>query len=122
MNRASSQIILNSMHRYQPRFHVVLVSAPGGGPGARVADWSARLAPGHPLARTLVFAETKFFAVTAYQNHRVRSAPVAVLCHCSQCTVLVHKTCKLINILYTVINILLPHKYNGKRVVHPAHW
>ena len=54
-----SQIILNSMHRYQPRFHVVYVNP-------KTEDVSQT-----ENFRTFVFPETKFMAVTAYQNHRV---------------------------------------------------
>lgn len=55
-----SQMILNSMHRYQPRFHVVYVDpAPNSHLNA------------HKNFCTFVFPETCFMAVTAYQNHRV---------------------------------------------------
>lgn len=47
------------MHRYQPRFHVVYVNPPSE---------EAALTENF---RTFVFPETKFTAVTAYQNHRV---------------------------------------------------
>lgn len=53
------QIILNSMHRYQPRFHVVYVN-PKNEDVSQTENF-----------KTFVFAETKFTAVTAYQNHRV---------------------------------------------------
>ena len=55
------QIILNSMHRYQPRFHVVYVNQ-------KNEDVSAT-----ENFKTYIFSETKFIAVTAYQNHRVSS-------------------------------------------------
>ena len=55
------QIILNSMHRYQPRFHVVYINQ-------RTEDASQT-----ENFRTFIFPETKFTAVTAYQNHRVSS-------------------------------------------------
>lgn len=54
------QIILNSMHRYQPRFHVVLVDPRRD---------SERFA--HQNFKSFSFPETQFMAVTAYQNHRV---------------------------------------------------
>lgn len=54
------QIILNSMHRYQPRFHVVFVDP---------RKDSARYAQEN--FKSFVFTETQFTAVTAYQNHRV---------------------------------------------------
>ncbi|CAG0889133.1 unnamed protein product [Darwinula stevensoni] len=55
-----SPIILNSMHRYQPRFHVVYVNPRTEDP-TRTENF-----------KTFAFSETKFTAVTAYQNHRVR--------------------------------------------------
>lgn len=59
------QIILNSMHRYQPRFHVVFVDP---------RKDSERYAQEN--FKSFIFAETQFTAVTAYQNHRVRQATV----------------------------------------------
>lgn len=56
------QIILNSMHRYQPRFHVVFVDP---------RKDSERYAQEN--FKSFVFTETQFTAVTAYQNHRVRA-------------------------------------------------
>lgn len=54
-------MILNSMHRYQPRFHVVYVDpAPNSYLNANRNFCS------------FTFPETRFMAVTAYQNHRVR--------------------------------------------------
>lgn len=54
------QMILNSMHRYQPRFHVVYVDpAPNSHLNANRNFCS------------FSFPETRFMAVTAYQNHRV---------------------------------------------------
>lgn len=51
------QTILNSMHKYQPRLHVVrcaeLINLP------------------YSTFRTFVFKETEFIAVTAYQNEKV---------------------------------------------------
>lgn len=54
----SSQTILNSMHKYQPRFHIV-----------RANDI---LKLPYSTFRTYVFPETDFIAVTAYQNDKVR--------------------------------------------------
>ena len=56
------QIILNSMHKYQPRFHVVYVN-----PKSEDVSQTDNF-------KTFVFEETKFMAVTAYQNHRVSIA------------------------------------------------
>ncbi|NWH55107.1 TBX2A factor, partial [Fregata magnificens] len=69
--------ILNSMHKYQPRFHIV-----------RANDI---LKLPYSTFRTYVFPETDFIAVTAYQNDKVRpgspcplpalpSCPVPRLC------------------------------------------
>lgn len=54
------QIILNSMHRYQPRFHVVYVDPRKDSEKYAEENY-----------KTFVFEETRFTAVTAYQNHRV---------------------------------------------------
>ena len=51
------QTILNSMHKYQPRFHLV-----------RANDI---LKLPYSQFRTYVFKETEFIAVTAYQNEKV---------------------------------------------------
>lgn len=50
----SPQIMLNSLHKYEPRIHIVRV----GGP--------QRMITSH------CFPETQFIAVTAYQNEEVR--------------------------------------------------
>ncbi|XP_069906947.1 T-box transcription factor TBX10 [Oryctolagus cuniculus] len=62
----NGHIILNSMHRYQPRFHVVFVD--------RRRD-SARYAQEN--FKSFVFTETQFTAVTAYQNHRITQLKIA---------------------------------------------
>ncbi|KAG0416989.1 hypothetical protein HPB47_005985 [Ixodes persulcatus] len=51
------QTILNSMHKYQPRFHLV-----------RANDI---LKLPYSTFRTYVFKETEFIAVTAYQNEKI---------------------------------------------------
>ncbi|XP_078393135.1 T-box transcription factor TBX1-like [Cetorhinus maximus] len=62
----NGHIILNSMHRYQPRFHVVYVD-PRGDSERRAAE----------NFKTFLFAETQFTAVTAYQNHRITQLKIA---------------------------------------------
>ncbi|XP_045521568.1 T-box transcription factor TBX20-like [Pieris brassicae] len=57
----NGQIVLNSMHRYQPRIHLVKIRE-GGGP---ITDLSRE------QHRTFVFPETVFTAVTAYQNQLI---------------------------------------------------
>ncbi|PIK46150.1 T-box transcription factor Tbx2/3 [Apostichopus japonicus] len=49
--------ILNSMHKYQPRFHIVKAN------DILKLPWSQ--------FRTFVFRETEFIAVTAYQNEKI---------------------------------------------------
>ncbi|KAL3122708.1 hypothetical protein niasHT_010270 [Heterodera trifolii] len=53
--------IVNSMHRYQPRFHLVVHPSPAETNSQK--NWLKR--------RTFAFPETTFMAVTAYQNHRI---------------------------------------------------
>ncbi len=51
------KIILNSMHRYIPRVHIVQA----------LDNYSMRTGP----LSTFIFDETSFIAVTAYQNDQV---------------------------------------------------
>ncbi|XP_075218856.1 T-box transcription factor TBX1-like isoform X2 [Lycorma delicatula] len=62
----NGHIILNSMHRYQPRFHVLYASPEGEQPGSPVHNF-----------KTFVFPETIFTAVTAYQNQRITQLKIA---------------------------------------------
>uniref|UniRef100_A0A8B9PIJ6 T-box domain-containing protein n=1 Tax=Apteryx owenii TaxID=8824 RepID=A0A8B9PIJ6_APTOW len=62
----NGHIILNSMHRYQPRFHVVFVDPRRD---------SERFA--HENFKSFSFPETQFMAVTAYQNHRITQLKIA---------------------------------------------
>lgn len=55
------QIILNSMHKYQPRIHIVK------------ADENNGFGSKNTAFCTHVFPETSFIAVTSYQNHKVRA-------------------------------------------------
>ena len=54
------------MHKYQPRFHVVLVTSEKH-TNANLQDVK------RDHIRTFVFTECQFMAVTAYQNHMVRA-------------------------------------------------
>ena len=56
------QIVLNSMHRYQPRIYVL---------EARDASNTLPTTSVDDGLSTFVFAETQFIAVTAYQNDKV---------------------------------------------------
>lgn len=51
--------MLNSLHKYQPRIHIIRVGAPEG----------------ERTISTHTFPETQFIAVTAYQNEEVSYAP-----------------------------------------------
>ncbi|XP_041457013.1 T-box transcription factor TBX1-like isoform X2 [Lytechinus variegatus] len=62
----NGHIILNSMHRYQPRFHVVHVSGRKDFENAPERDF-----------KCFIFSETQFTAVTAYQNHRITQLKIA---------------------------------------------
>ncbi|XP_056639946.1 T-box transcription factor TBX1-like [Diorhabda carinulata] len=63
----NGHIILNSMHRYQPRFHIVYLP-----PKNASSDESCT-----ENFKTFVFPETSFTAVTAYQNHRITQLKIA---------------------------------------------
>ncbi|XP_058447913.1 T-box protein H15-like isoform X2 [Malaya genurostris] len=60
----SGQIVLNSMHRYQPRVHLVRL-----GPGQQVPTTPRELQ--EVDHKTFVYSETVFTAVTAYQNQLI---------------------------------------------------
>ncbi|XP_023667975.1 T-box transcription factor TBX1 [Paramormyrops kingsleyae] len=62
----NGHIMLNSMHRYQPRFHVVFVDP----------HHNYQQHP-HQNFLTFSFSETRFTAVTAYQNHRITQLKIA---------------------------------------------
>ena len=52
------------MHKYQPRFHVVLDNQ-------EKSTMTSALGASTEHVKTFVFPETQFMAVTAYQNHMV---------------------------------------------------
>lgn len=58
------QIMLNSLHKYEPQVHVVRV---GGA---------------HRMVTNCSFPETQFIAVTAYQNEEVSKCVPVSLCVC----------------------------------------
>ncbi|XP_068507465.1 T-box transcription factor TBX1-A [Syngnathus scovelli] len=62
----NGHMILNSMHRYQPRFHVVYVDTT---PNSHLNA--------HRNFCSFSFPETRFMAVTAYQNHRITQLKIA---------------------------------------------
>lgn len=61
-------VVLQSLHKYQPRLHVVEVNEDG------TEDTNQ---PGR--VQTFTFPETQFIAVTAYQNTDVKSSPLRPL-------------------------------------------
>lgn len=69
----SLQIILNSMHKYQPRIHIVK------------ADENNGFGSKNTAFCTHVFPETAFIAVTSYQNHKVTFRFWTCLSHCIAC-------------------------------------
>jgi len=64
MTKCTAQIVLNSMHRYQPRIHLVKWREHGG----PITDLDQE------EHRTYIFPESVFTAVTAYQNQLVSDA------------------------------------------------
>ncbi|XP_031638292.1 T-box transcription factor TBX10 [Contarinia nasturtii] len=62
----NGHIILNSMHRYQPRFHIVYLP-----PKTSNSAYNTEQDCLHSHYRRFIFTETSFTAVTAYQNQRV---------------------------------------------------
>ncbi len=83
------QTILNSMHKYQPRFHIV-----------RANDI---LKLPYSTFRTYVFPETDFIAVTAYQNDKVGHKCVCV-CVCVRVCVESDSTLTLHSAQYFSVN------------------
>jgi T-box protein 20 len=75
------QIVLNSMHKYQPRVHIIKrPDEPSKLSSANAALFATansqyRLQASEDLAgleyKTFVFPETSFIAVTAYQNQLI---------------------------------------------------
>ena len=68
------QIVLNSMHRYQPRVHIVRRME--GDTARPIVDLERE------QFRTYVFPETVFTAVTAYQNQLVSVHYTFATCCC----------------------------------------
>ncbi|XP_043275573.1 T-box transcription factor TBX20-like [Venturia canescens] len=59
------QIVLNSMHRYQPRIHLVKLRSHEDDKGHHISDLSKE------EHKTFIFPEAIFTAVTAYQNQLI---------------------------------------------------
>ncbi|KAH7637556.1 t-box transcription factor tbx1-a-like [Dermatophagoides farinae] len=77
----NGHIILNSMHRYQPRFHVIGCEQPTTTTTTNDQQTSKYHHHHHHHHkrnfRTFIFNETQFIAVTAYQNHRITQLKIA---------------------------------------------
>lgn len=56
-------IVLQSLHKYQPRLHVIEINKKSGDEDTSDPD----------RVQTFTFPETQFIAVTAYQNTDVRT-------------------------------------------------
>lgn len=84
-------IVLQSLHKYQPRLHIVEVTEDG------VEDLNEP-----SKTQTFTFSETQFIAVTAYQNTDV-SAPDVPRLWQARPSVLKHST------------IFLPHPDNATK-------
>ena len=70
------QIILNSMHKYQPRIHLVRKRENSGGSSSSSSSSSSNSSSALEADeefRSFIFPETAFIAVTAYQNQLVSS-------------------------------------------------
>lgn len=63
-NNNTQMIVLQSLHKYQPRLHIVEVTEDG------VEDLNEP-----SKTQTFTFSETQFIAVTAYQNTDVSAPP-----------------------------------------------
>jgi len=62
------QIILNSMHKYQPRIHLVKSCSRTA---TNISEQIGKESQSQNNIKTFVFSETAFTAVTAYQNQLV---------------------------------------------------
>jgi len=69
------QIILNSMHKYQPRIHIVKKKESSSNPNqTSITSLDAE------EFKTFVFTETVFIGVTAYQNQLVSTPKHHYMC------------------------------------------
>jgi hypothetical protein len=68
------QLVLNSMHKYQPRIHLVKRHESSG--SAPITDLESE------EFKTFIFPESVFTAVTAYQNQLVSAQRVAIPIKC----------------------------------------
>ena len=62
--KGTGQIMLNSLHKYEPRVHVMRVPGQGGDHSSQTQAW------------TFPFPSTQFVAVTAYQNEEVTALKI----------------------------------------------
>ncbi|CAH8549419.1 unnamed protein product [Schistosoma mattheei] len=73
----NGHIILNSMHKYQTRLHVIFADEMDEimRNNREISQFCANSSK--CMKRTFTFPETKFFAVTAYQNNRVTQLKIS---------------------------------------------
>ena len=65
-------MILHSMHKYQPRLHLIeYYDNPPTNMQNINLSLNDRVPAGHPFVHTFVFRETSFITVTAYQNQQI---------------------------------------------------
>jgi hypothetical protein len=69
----SLQLVLNSMHKYQPRIHLVKRHESSG--SAPITDLESE------EFKTFIFPESVFTAVTAYQNQLVSATAYSCTIH-----------------------------------------
>jgi hypothetical protein len=67
----SLQLVLNSMHKYQPRIHLVKRHETSG--SAPITDLESE------EYKTFIFPESVFTAVTAYQNQLVSATAFCIM-------------------------------------------
>ena len=69
--KGAGQIMLNSLHKYEPRVYIVRVSGSGG-----QADTGGHSQQQQQQVWTFPFPPTQFVAVTAYQNEDVTALKI----------------------------------------------
>lgn len=73
---AGGQVVLNSLHKYQPRIHIIKDPKDFKFQESSYIDITALLCSGEKV-ESFEFEQTKFIAVTAYQNEKVSSQTIS---------------------------------------------
>ncbi|TPP59148.1 TBX1 [Fasciola gigantica] len=78
---SNGHVVLNSMHKYQPRIHIVHVPVTESSSENQNLQLDQICATNTSnlvsLKKTFIFEETQFYAVTAYQNHRITQLKIS---------------------------------------------